>query len=397
MNRFMMSAGAYGGIMKNYILREEAGEGTGGGGSASDPFDFADNDDEDPLPEKQDPPAGESSKAEEEKTEANPTEKKEEPSEKTEEKEKKEGDSTDDDQDDFFGLKEGSEKSEEVLLEEKHISKLAADLELTPGEGKELKTYEDFKEAYTAKLEQSRKEVNLDGYGPEAAIVIKALENGVTIDKIYTNERISQANLILEMDQNEKVLLSKEEALIEMGYSEEDAKAQAKTLVNNMKPEDIAREAGKIDALAVTARQAEITRMNNERQAAIDTLKAQEAKRHEADIKTVKQEIEKKTTFHGLPLTKEMKAAVLKDLESGELQKQLSINKADTLINAYLYKKFGAKILDMLEERVKEEKETTYLGAIKKVLKVLPQSESKKNVESNDVSGGANGKFSWSD
>lgn len=380
--------------MKNYILREEAGEGTGGGGSASDPFDFADNDDEDPLPETQTPPAGESSKAEEEKLEDNSTGKKEEPSEKTEEK-KEEG--TDDDQDDFFGLKGDSEKSEEVLLEEKHISKLAADLELTPGEGKELKTYEDFKEAYTSKLEQSRKEVNLDGYGPEAAIVIKALENGVTIDKIYTNERISQANLILEMDQNEKVLLSKEQALIEMGYSEDNARAQAKTLVDNMKPEDIAREAGKIDALAVTSRQNEITRMNNERQAAIDTLKAQEAKRYEADIKTVKQEIEKKTTFHGLPLTKEMKAAVLKDLESGELQKQLSINKADTLINAYLYKKFGAKILDMLEERVKEEKETTYLSAVKKVLKVLPQSESKKNVESNDVSGGANGKFSWSD
>ena len=361
MRKFFTSAGLYGAAVR---LMEEASE---GGGGSDKLFDFMDDDEE----QKEKPDDGDDKN--------------------------KGDDDKDDDSASASGDDDGNSKSEQSTEDEfntdeliktdgdgsqdggdngggasaytaDQLSILAKELELVEGETT-ISTIDELKTSYKAKLEASRKTVNLDDYSPSSRRIITMLESGMGEDAIFTNEKIANANAILSMDAKDKVLESRILSLESAGLPSEEAEQRALAIVGAMSADDVKKEADSIDASVRTMREDEIERIRAEHQQHVDSVNKRNEEKVKAEKQAILNEVRGLKEFMGMKLGSNTIAAIEKAIEDGTFERTIRSNQAKTLVDAYLMSTVGKTVLTQLRQAVEEAGEKNLLKGMKAIMK----------------------------
>lgn len=379
----------------NQELRDSNGEDGAGGGAAEEqkPFDWLDDDfEEEKTPaateaNTDDEPGGAASGADDEEEG-----KGDDAGDGTEGGKEKEFDT------DSLVDSSETETAGTVTYDEKVLSSIAKDFDLLGEDGNaSVKTIDELKSEFNKKLDASRKIVNLDEYHPEARMIVNLLEKGGSIDQIYTNDIISDAQSILAMSEGDKVLEMKIMTLEDIGYSPEKAASEAQLIVDGMSPETLKAEAEKIDTIARDSRQNEVKRIMDERKIYNDQVVERETKRVAAEKTSLLEAVAKTDSFLGITLGEKTKAMIIKSIEDGTFHNELKNSKAEALIDAFLMKTTGRKILLEHQKMIEKAGHKNMIEGMKKILAYLPkEGEQIRNDSSHQ--GGSDGdskRFEW--
>ena len=293
------------------------------------------------------------------------------------------GDEADEDSDSLFDG-EGSESGEASAASSytaEQLNGLAKELELLDDAGAGVSTLDELKTTFKAKLDASRKTVNLDDYSPATRRIVTMLESGMGEDAIFSNDKIIEANTIISMDEKEKVLESKILSLESAGMKPEEAEAKAIEIINAMSEEVIKGEAEKINGMARSVREAEIERMANEHRQHVESVNKQNEEKIKAEKQALLQEVKGLKEFMGIKIGEKTIATIEKAIEDGTFERTLKTNQAKSLVDAYLMNTIGKQLLGQLEKAAKESGEKNILAGMKKVIKHL-MPEGKQRGES---------------
>ncbi len=245
---------------------------------------------------------------------------------------------------------------------------LAKELELVEGETT-ISTIDELKTSYKAKLEASRKTVNLDDYSPSSRRIITMLESGMGEDAIFTNEKIANANTILSMDAKDKVLESRILSLESAGLPSEEAEQRALAIVGAMSADDVKKEADSIDASVRSLREDEIERIRAEHQQHVDSVNKRNEEKVKAEKQAILNEVRSLKEFMGMKLGSNTIAAIEKAIEDGTFERTIRSNQAKTLVDAYLMSTVGKTVLTQLRQAVEEAGEKNLLKGMKAIMK----------------------------
>jgi hypothetical protein len=224
-----------------------------------------------------------------------------------------------------------------------------------------------FKENFVPKTELEKlKEVSIDTIysqlKPETVASLKLIELGIPEDKVFAPTKeidgylgLDDASLVRADLENTEGWAGKQELI----------DARIEELAADPKKLNLAAEMIRID-------------LNNQKKQIVETrntiLKQSEERRQNAILQQRQQEaaqfneaLNKLETFMGQPVSKEIKEAIrLKHNNGGYAE---IVNKADSQINAIMYKEFGDKLVKHLQNKASEEAK---LDQTKKLLNIPP-------------------------
>ena len=381
MRKFFTSAGSYGAAVR---LMEEASE---GGGGSDKLFDFMDDDEE----QKEKPYDGDDkNKGDDDKDDDSASASGEDDgNSKSEQSTEDEFDTDELIKTDGDGSQDGGDNGGGAsAYTADQLSILAKELELVEGETT-ISTIDELKTSYKAKLEASRKTVNLDDYSPSSRRIITMLESGMGEDAIFTNEKIANANAILSMDAKDKVLESRILSLESAGLPSEEAEQRALAIVGAMSADDVKKEADSIDAGVRSLREDEIERIRAEHQQHVDSVNKRNEEKVKAEKQAILNEVRGLKEFMGMKLGSNTIAAIEKAIEDGTFERTIRSNQAKTLVDAYLMSTVGKTVLTQLRQAVEEAGEKNLLKGMKAIMKhIAPNGKTR----SESVAQGEKGK-----
>ena len=316
----------------------------------------------------------------------------------TEEKkgEEKKGDEevADEEDIDIFSDKEESPVDKKISLK-KLAKELDVDLDKDDDEV-------EFKTKFSDKLEKSKQEFKLDGYSDDAKAVIKHLnENGGNIDSFFTNPSIASMQSVLALDPETKVRNVRIQEVMASGVTKQEAITTVDEELNEWGTRQIKDLAADIDDQAKGIINNEIKKIIGDQE-----LKAQADRvRKETEALTqrtnLKGFIEKQDNFLGLGLTPDAKKLILRDIDNGNFDKVLSSNPEQIKFASYMFSKYGAKIMNKIEQSLGEQNRKGHNAALRKSLDALhkTEDESKQRKSGHQASAGqdSGNKPKWTD
>jgi hypothetical protein len=314
---------------------------------------------------------------------------------------KKDGDDSDGDKgdegkgdEDFFGSefndsegKDGDEGADKKL----DIGSIAKEFDV------EAETPEEFKEKISEKIEGAKKEFDLSSYSPEAQGMIKHInENGGKLEDFFSNENIASLQGVIAMDPESRVLSIRTNELVRSGMDAEKASEQAKEEIEDMSSRQIKDAADKIASDAKTLINEEIQAITGDQEVIAEQNRqkaAETAKNEQNHLITF---VGEQDQFAGIDLSAKAKENIVRDIKSGEFDKIANQDPAKSKFSAYMFNKFGNKIVENFKKESSEQNRKGHNAAIKRQTDALHKSEddaktAKQGKEKHE--GGEGGKF----
>jgi hypothetical protein len=247
----------------------------------------------------------------------------------------------------------------------------------------------EFETKMNEKISKARQEVNLDGFSPDAKVLIKHLnENGGDVESFFTNKNIISLQSVLSLDAETKVRNVRIGEIQESGKSKTEAQQILDQEMKGMSTRELKDMADDIDIQAKKLIQTEVKKIVGDRESKI----SEENARLEATAKKERNDlisyIEKQDNFLGLKLTAEAKKTFIKDINNGEFDKILKTNPHEKKFSTYMMGKFGDKITKKLNSMISESNREGFNKATQKQLDALHKTEdeaSKKNTGHNEA------------
>jgi len=222
------------------------------------------------------------------------------------------------------------------------------------------------KTEYEKALKLSEKEV-LAKFSPEVAAAIELANMGVPQELIFEPTKQIDGWLALE-----DAALVRED-LKALNYSDEDADSKIEKLIEDGKLERDARliriELGKQKEAVLQQRQ----QIVSQKAAEIEQVQRQTKER---EITQLKEALNNTSEFMGVNLTKEAKETLIKKIQSGAYEKELS--SAQLKVNAILHKEFGQKFTEYAKNKFRSEGK---MAEVKKLANVPPVKAPSAGVE----------------
>jgi len=262
---------------------------------------------------------------------------------------------------------EGSEASEAVSF--KRLGS-ALDIEL------ENDTEEEFTEKVKKLIDDSKQQVDLSKFDPEAQRLVKHLnENGGKIGDFFVNPRISQLQSVLSMSAEDKYSNVRKAALVREGVPEDKMDEQIKSELSNMTAQQIVGAANKIDEDAKKLIASEIEQIVGEsEQHQTEIQKEREAEMRETREK-VKSFVEKQDDFLGLELSEKAKKSIIQDVNSGRFDQTIDLTDAEIRLAAYMIKRHGGRIKSWFKKEISERSRDSHNKGVEKITSKLHRSK----------------------
>ena len=286
----------------------------------------------------------------------------------SDEGEGKEGEASDD----FFGaeFKDDSGSSEEGGNLD--FGDLAGEFEID-----EVESKEDFVSKVNEKIENAKQELKLDGYTADAQGIIKHLnENDGKLEDFFTNDSIAQMQSVLASPADAKVLSVRTNELIASGVSAEAAQEQAGEELEDMSTREVKDQADKIDLQAKSIINEEVGNIVGDREKVITEQKQKAEDVAKTEREHLKSFVKKQSDYAGISLTDKAKENIVREIESGEFDRVANQNPAASKFNAYMFAKFGNKIVENFGKEKSEQNRRGTNAATRKQLETLHESDS---------------------
>ena len=246
------------------------------------------------------------------------------------------------------------------------VDEIASKFDITLGENE--RTPEILVQKLTEKLEAAAQKVELDKtkYDEQTQAMFNYIEQGgKAIDLIDITKPF-----------NDYFLLSPEEKMRYILTNDPENKmsiVEANAKIDSLKEEGtFDTEVQKLVAEVKGLRDAKVNETIKKQQSFIDAQKSEAKATKEKEDNTMVETLMKTKDFMGIALPEETKKYVAQQIKIGAFHKEM--NTAESQVMAYLFKKFGSKILIKLQEESKLQSNKAHNEGFDKVKKTLHQS-----------------------
>lgn len=278
---------------------------------------------------------------------------------------KKEGDDGTDV--DFFG--EGY-KDEGKSKDSFDVKGFASEFEIDTEDPKELK------KQINEKIENAKQDFKLDGYSADAQGIIRHLnENEGKLDDFFKNKNIASLQGVIGLNDEQKVLYVRTNELIKTGLDKDKASEQALEETEEFGTRELKDMASRIDDDANTLITEEIDKIIGDRNkiASQQTEKAETKKKGE--VGSLKDYVNAQDNFMGIELTPKAKQNIVRDIETGVFDETANKNPIDSKYSAYMFAKFGKKIVEKYSNNASEQNRKGHNEALDKQTSALHKTK----------------------
>ena len=219
----------------------------------------------------------------------------------------------------------------------------------------EVKDKESFIKATKKAIESSKQKIDLSGFDEDAQKLITHLnEKKGNLASFFENPVISQMNRIMMLDPEERYREVRYSELYDKHKDSEKAIEALEQEVQEMSKGEIKTKSENIAEQASKIRQEEIRKVitAGEEKAVQDQKSQQENTRKQQE--NLISFIDKQDSFFGLPLSKEAKSTIRKDIDNGKFEQVVNGSPEATKFFAYMVGKYGEKIIEKYNKAIKE-------------------------------------------
>lgn len=246
---------------------------------------------------------------------------------------------------------------------------MAKEVGLTFDEETPSLTKEEYFEKLNHHIEESKQKFSYESVPKENHEIVKYFsEEGGSVEDLLSDNDIVIATALLNMNDKEKYIMSRTDALVRAGLGKEEADERALEDFEEMSENDLAQATKAIDQ-NLLAYKREVLQDHIERR---NSLRQQELQR--ANVKAQAQQKQMVNTlnsmnqFMGMKLTPDVKAAIAKDIETGQLDKTLDTSIGKAKVESYLLAKFGKQIMDYQQKLLQTKTAQSYNKGVEKYI-----------------------------
>lgn len=240
----------------------------------------------------------------------------------------------------------------------------------------EAESAEDFVAKVNEKIESAKQEFKLDGYSADAQSVIKHLnDNEGKLEDFFNNKEIAEMQSVIASPAESKVLTVRTNELMRTGLSADKAQEQAQEELEEMSTRQVKDMADQIDQQAQAIISDNVKKIVGDREKVIANQRIEAEKQTQKERDHLKSFVMKQKDFAGIELSDKAKENIVREIESGNFDKVANESPAASKFAAYMFNKFGKKIVENFNETAKEQNRKGHNAAIEKQKKALHESE----------------------
>lgn len=297
----------------------------------------------------------------------------------------------------FKNLFETHEPNEPVVIEDP-MTVIVSALELDLPEGVDKWDAPTLTSQAKAKLESNRQQLDLEQFDPEVKILFDYIQtHGGSLMGLPMDPQIQQLNEIALYDPESFFRLDLGLMFEKQGFTEEEINEFIDRRINNIPEEDREKQFEQYKAEKVRteinpliARRVE--ELNKEKQLYRDRIEKSLAGNNEKVVESMIKTAEQLNDFVGLPLSQKHKEAIVANIKSGAVSKEIAKDPGGYQMLGYLVKTMGAEATKAWVDLVKNQSASQHYQGVRSTLDQLygappkvPGSKTESSADGNDT------------